>query len=100
MEVKGILKCKVSDQTGTSEKTGNQWRNAEWLLYIPGRYEKRIKFEVRGVERCKQWDEFFDGMPDKNAPVLVKFEIDAQEYQGKWFNRVEAWDISVAQGGW
>lgn len=97
MEVKGILKGKVGDQSGTSERTGNEWHNAEWLLYIPGRYEKRIKFEVRGVERCKQWDEFFDGMPDKNAPVLVKFEIDAQEYQGKWFNRVEAWDISMTE---
>lgn len=97
MEVKGILKAKVGDQSGTSQRTGNAWRTTEWLVVIPGQYEKKIKFEVRGVERCKQWEDFFNGMPDKNAPVLVKFEINADEYKGKWYNRVEAWDISVSQ---
>ena len=97
MEIKGILKAKVGDQSGVSQRTGNNWRTTEWLVVIPGQYEKKIKFEVRGVERCQQWEDFFNGMPDKNAPVLVKFEINADEYEGKWYNRVEAWDIAVSQ---
>lgn len=97
MEVKGVLKGCVGSQCGTSQKTGNNWQTDEWLLIVPGRYEKLIKFEIKGVERCKQWKEFYNGMPDKNAPVVVKFEIDAHEFQGKWFNQVEAWDISMIQ---
>ena len=97
MEVKGILKACVGSQSGTSARTGNAWQTDEWLMVIPGPREKKIKFEVRGVDRCKQWQAFFNGMPDKNAPVVVKFEIDAREYDGKWFNTIEAWDISISQ---
>ena len=97
MEIKGILKCCVDSSTGTSQSTGKQWRTDEWLVVIPRPYEKKVVLRVRGVERCEQWKQFFDGMPDKNAPVLIKFEIDAREHDGKWFNSVEAWDISISQ---
>jgi hypothetical protein len=99
MEVKGILRGLVGSQSGISQRTGNPWKTDEWLLVIPGAYEKKIKFEVRGEERCKQWQNFFNGMPDKNQPVAIKFEIDAREIDKdgvkKWINSVEAWDISI-----
>lgn len=99
MEVKVILKQRVGSQSGVSQRTGNPWRTDEWLAVVPGQFERRIKFEVRGEERCNQWESFFNGMPDKNAPVLIKFDIDAREIQkdGKtsWFNSIQAWDISI-----
>lgn len=97
MEIKGILKACVGSQSGTSERTGKQWQTDEYLIVIPGRFERNVKIEVKGVERCKQWKEFFEGIPDRNVPVIVKFEIDAHEYNGRWFNEVEAWDISISQ---
>ena len=97
MEVKGILSECLSSQSGTSQTTGNPWRTDEWLIVIPGRYERKIKVEVRGVERCEQWKQFFDGMPNKSQPVLVKIDIDARLYEGKYYNRVEAWDICLTQ---
>ena len=30
-----------------------------------------------------------------NTPVLIKFEIDARQYQDRWFNSIEAWNIEV-----
>ena len=80
---------------GTSQRTGKPWRTDEYLAVIPGQFEKKIKFEVRGVERCQQWEQFFAGMPDKNAAVLVKFEIDSREHEGRWFNSIQAWDIAI-----
>ena len=97
MEIKGILKACVGSKNGTSKTTGNNWQTDEWLLLIPGPREKYIKVEVRGEERCKQWQDFFGGMPNKDVPVIVKFEIDAREYEGKWYNSLEAWDISMSQ---
>lgn len=97
MEVKGILKACVNSQSGVSQRTGNKWRTDEWLVVIPGQYERKINFEVRGEDRCKQWQDFFEGMPDKNAPVLIKFEIDAREHDGRYFNSVQAWDICISQ---
>ena len=97
MEIKGVLKGCVLSKNGTSQRTGNPWQTDEWLMVIPGPREKKIKFEVRGIDRCKQWQDFFNGMPDKNAPVVIKFEIDALEYEGKWFNTIDAWDIAISQ---
>lgn len=97
MKIKGILERKLSDQKGTSERTGREWRRQEWLLLIPGQYSKRIKLDVRDGH-CEEWDGFFENLPDKNGPVNVDFEIDAREYEGKWFNSVTAWNISVAEG--
>ena len=89
------MKARVDSSSGTSQRTGNPWRTDEYLAVIPGQFEKKIKFEVRGVERCQQWEQFFENMPDKNAPVLVKFEIDAREHEGRWFNSIQAWDIAI-----
>lgn len=97
MEVKGILKKRVTTRSGVSQRTGNGWRTDEWLVVIPGSFERKISFEVRGEERCKQWEDFFNGMPDKNAPVIVKFEIDAHEYEDRYINSVQAWDICISQ---
>jgi hypothetical protein len=95
MQIKGIIKQRTRTESGTSQRTGNQWRTDEYLVVIPGQYEKKINFEVRGVDRCEQWENFVNGMPDKNAPVLIQFEINAREHEGRWFNSVEAWDIAI-----
>jgi hypothetical protein len=95
MQIKGIIKQRTRTESGTSQRTGNKWRTDEYLVVIPGQYEKRINFEVRGVDRCEQWENFVNGMPDKNAPVLIQFEINAREHEGRWFNSVEAWDIAI-----
>lgn len=98
MEIKGILVARVGSQTGTSTRTGNPWRTDEYLLKIPGQRERKIKFEVHSVERCEQWQQFFDNMPNRETtPVLVRFEIDAREHEGRWFNSIEAWSIEVTQ---
>ncbi len=97
MQVKCILKARVNSQAGTSERTGNKWRTDSWVVSIPGNYERKICFDVRGEERCNEWERFFEGMPDKNTPVLIKFEINAALYDGRWFNRIEAWDIQTSE---
>ena len=45
MEVKRNFKGCVGSQSGISQRTGNPWKTDEWLLVIPGAYEKKIKFE-------------------------------------------------------
>jgi hypothetical protein len=64
-------------------------------MTIPGTVTKHVKIEVKGDERCKMWEDFAKGMPDKNAPVLVQFDIDAREHEGRWFNSLQAWNISI-----
>ena len=104
MEVKGILKACVNSQSGVSQRTGNKWRTDEWLVVIPGQYERKINFEVRGEDRCKQWQDFFEGMPDKNAPVRMREDTSTAYRLGTFasangkrlFQRESAYGVALA----
>lgn len=96
MDIQGFIVKKLSDQKGTSQATGKEWRNQEWLVRIPGMRENFINFRVRNEERCNQWDDFYNNMPKKDAMVVVSFAINAHEFNGKWFNEIEAWNIAIA----
>ena len=89
MEIRGILIQKLEESSGTSEKTGMPWRNAEFLVEIPGNYTRKIKFKVRDGQYnlIKRFDDLVGKVVD------VSFEIDAHEHNGLWFNEVRAWGI-------
>lgn len=89
MEIRGILIHKLGESSGKSEKTGMPWKNAEFLVEIPGDYTRKINFKVRDGQYnlIKRFDELVDKV------VVVSFEIDAHEYNGRWYNEVRAWGI-------
>lgn len=106
MEVTGIILKKTGENGGTSVKTGMPWRNAEFLMEIPGEYKRHINFKVRDG----QYDMIarFEAMVGKM--VKVSFNIEAHEVNGRWYNEIRAWGImeyvagqvtggSVAGGG-
>lgn len=97
MEITGVLIKKLGESAGTSEKTGMPWRNAEFLMEIPGQYKKHVNFKVRdGQYNLIQRFENLLGMF-----VTVSFEIEAHEGKdgGRWFNEVRAWGIVEYKAG-
>lgn len=93
MEIEGILQQKFEERTGVSQSTGNAWKIASYLVVIPGMYERKVAVEVSdGLSaRIAQ----FDGLIGKE--VVVSFDINAREYQGKWYNSVRAFGIKPKQ---
>lgn len=91
MEVEGILKMKTNERSGVSKN--GPWKMADYVLEIPGMYPRHISFAVSDgvVARFAQ----FDAMIGKEVTVL--FEIDAREYDGKWFNDIRAYGIRAKQ---
>ena len=89
MEIRGILIQKLGESSGTSEKTGMPWKNAEFLVEILGNYTRKINFKVRDGQYnlIKRFDELV------GKEVVVSFEIDAHEHNGRWYNEVRAWGI-------
>jgi hypothetical protein len=53
-------------------------------------YPKRMTCDVMNTEYMNRVGEF-DSMIGKK--VVVKFDIDAREYQGKWYNSIRAYGI-------
>ena len=74
---------------GVSKTNGNPWKIAEYLLEVPGQYPRHINFRVSDgqVGRIAR----FESLVGKT--VTVSFDIDAREYEGRWFNEINAWGI-------
>lgn len=89
MEVTGILHQKLGERNGVSTRNGQPWRKAEFLLLIPGRYERHINFSVSDGQNNRIAR--FESLIGKT--VNVSFDIDAHEFEGRWFNDIEAWGI-------
>ena len=63
----------------------------DYVLEIPGQYPKRMVFNIFGEDRIKQFN------IQLNEDVTVQFDIDAREYQGRWFNDIRAYNIIRGQ---
>lgn len=89
MEISGILIKKTNDRTGTSQGTGATWKRADYILETQEMYQKHICFSVSdGLSgRLATFDAFI------GKDVIVTFDIDAKEVNGKWFNNVNAFGI-------
>lgn len=87
METIGILVQKLGERSGVSQKTGNPWKMAEYLVEVPGQYPKKIKFDVSDGTSGKI--AHFDSLVGKM--VTVYWDIDASEYNGRWYNTATAW---------
>lgn len=89
MEITGIIIQKLGESSGTSAKTGMPWRNAEFLMEIPGEYKRHINFKVRDGQY--NLIARFEALIGKTA--TVSFNIEAHEATGRWFNEVRAWGV-------
>ena len=89
METTGILVKQISIREGVSQRNGQPWKIAEYLLEIPGQYPRHICFRVSDgqVGRIAR----FDSLVGKT--VTVSFDIDAHEHEGRWFNEIGAWGV-------
>ena len=54
---------------------------------VDEQYPKKLCFDVFGADRLAQFN------IQSGEELLVSFDIDAHEYQGRWFNSVRAWNI-------
>lgn len=88
MEYIGLLVKKIGEREGDSQN--GHWKVASFLLEQTGMYPKRMAVDVRDgvMGRIQQ----FEALVGKT--VRVAFDIDAQEYQGRWFNKVTAFGIA------
>lgn len=87
MELTGKIIAVMPANSGTSQRTGQTWMSQQYVLEVPGMYPKRMVFEVFGEDRIRSFN------IQNGQDVVVSFEIDAHEYQGRWFNEVRAWNV-------
>lgn len=90
MELSGKIIAVLPAQSGTS-KNGNQWMTQSYVIEVPGQYTKKCVFSVFGADRIQQFN------IQMGEQLTISFDIDAHEYNGKWFNEVRAYNVVRGQ---
>ncbi|MGL4852394.1 MAG: DUF3127 domain-containing protein [Phocaeicola sp.] len=86
MELQGKVIAVLEPKGGVS-KTGNEWKVQEYVIETHDQYPKKLCFEVFGNEKI---DQFKIQMGEE---VNVFFDVDAREWNGRWFNSIRAWKV-------
>lgn len=85
MELTGKIIAALTPRSGTSARTGNKWMSQEFVIETHEQYPRKCVFRVFGEDRLKEMN------IQVGAEMTVSFDIDAHEYQGRWFNDISAW---------
>ena len=91
MELTGKIIAVMQPRSGVSQRTGNSWMMQDYVMEIPGQYPRHMVFNIFGEDRIKQFN------IQQGEDVTVSFDIDAREFNGRWYNTLRAW--RVAGGG-
>lgn len=97
MEIEGKIIAVLPARGGTSARTGAAWKSQEFVIETFDQYPRKCVFRIFGEDRLNQ-------MNVQLGEVLrVSFDIDAHEYNGRWYNDVSAWrvdrNVSVPSDG-
>ncbi len=87
MEIQGKIISALPERSGTSQRTGNTWKVQEFVVETHDQYPKKMAFEVFGEDRLQRFN------IQVGQEVNVAFDIDAHEYNGRWFNSIRAFDV-------
>ena len=91
MELTGKIIAEFNERGGISNRTGNEWKAKSYVLEVPGDFPRKMVFDVFGVDRLQAFN------IQVGELLTVHFDIDAHEYNGRWFNDVRAFRIDRGQ---
>ena len=91
MEFTGRIIKALDQRTGVSNRTGNPWKMQDFVIEeTMGQFPKRMVFNVFGEENLNRFN------LQEGQEVTVSFDINAREYNGRWYNDIRAWNVIPA----
>lgn len=85
MELQGKVIAVLPERSGVSAR--GEWKLQSFVIETHEQYPKKLVFDVFGAERLAQFN------IQSGEEISVSFDIDAHEYNGRWFNSVRAWNV-------
>ena len=86
MEITGKIIAVLPERGGVS-KTGNEWKMQEYVLETHEQFPKKLCFNVFGADKISQFN------IQAGDELTVSFDINAREYNGRWYNDIRAWRV-------
>lgn len=87
MDLTGKIIAVMPASSGVSQRTGNSWMSQDFVIEVPGQYPRKCVFRVFGEDRIKQFN------IQLGEDLTVSFDIDAREFNGRWFNDIRAYNV-------
>lgn len=87
MDITGRIIAVLPERSGISQRSGSEWKAGSYVLETQEQYPKKICFDVFGADRIQQFNIQVGEM------MTVSFDIDAHEYNGRWFNSIRAFRV-------
>lgn len=85
MEMTGFVIAILPERSGTSQR--GEWKSQSFVIETQEQYPKHLCFEVFGADRITQFN------IKCGETITVQFDIDARQYQDRWFNSIKAWNV-------
>ena len=85
MELQGKVIAVLPEKSGVSAR--GEWKAQSYVIETHEQYPKKLCFDVFGADRLAQFN------IQSGEELLVSFDLDAHEYNGRWFNSVRAWNV-------
>ena len=87
MELAGKVIAVLEPRSGVSKSSGNNWMVQEYVIETHDQYPRRMCFDVFGEDKIKMFN------IQMGEELNVFFDIDAREWQGRWFTSIRAWKV-------
>lgn len=81
-----VLKI-LDEKTGVSKRTGNTWVAQEFVIETDGQYPKKVCMQIFGEQKIAEAN------LQIGDTIKAHYEIDAREYNARWYNTVNAWKV-------
>ena len=85
MELQGKIIAVLPERSGVSAR--GEWKTQDYVVETHDAYPRKMVFNVFGADRISRFN------IQVGQEVTVSFDIDAHEYQGRWFNNIRAFDV-------
>lgn len=89
MDLQGKIIAALPERGGESARSGQPWKAQSFVVETHDSYPRRMVFDVFGEDRLKRFN------IKVGQEVTVSFDIDAHEYNGRWFNNIRAYDVRL-----
>ena len=86
MEIQGKVIAVLPERSGVSAR--GEWKSQTYVIETQEQYPKKMAFDVFGADSLAQFN------IQSGEVINVSFDIDAHEYQGRYFNQIRAWNVT------
>lgn len=94
LEVTGKITKILDLQTGTTQ-SGSEWKKQSFILETTEQYNNVYCFELFGEEKVENFLKF----NKLGNEVKVDFNVNTNEWKGKYFTTLSAWKVFKADAG-